>query len=135
MSSHVLSEVERVCDRVAIIRGGRIALLEVVEDLKRKRIKKVHATFTGPIEAGSLSLPGVRDLTVKPSGSGTVAEFRVEGGAVPAVVRALGSLPLADMVIENPSLEDIFFEFFGPEAAAEVARAHAVEGREGRGQG
>ena len=135
MSSHVLSEVERVCDRVAIIRGGRIALLEVVEDLKRKRIKKVHATFAGPIEAGSLSLPGVRDLTVKPSGAGAVAEFRVEGGAVPAVVRALGSLPLADMVIENPSLEDIFFEFFGPEAAAEVARAHAVEGRERRGQG
>jgi ABC-2 type transport system ATP-binding protein len=145
MSSHVLSEVERVCDRVAIIRGGRLALLEVVEDLKKKRIKKVHATFAGPIETGSLSLPGVRDLTVKPSGSGTVAEFRVEGAAVPAVVRVLGSLPLADMVIENPSLEDIFFEFFGPEAAAEArppggearlsggeARLSGGEGRRGR---
>ncbi len=149
MSSHVLSEVERVCDRVAIIRGGTIAVVEDVETLTRKRVKKVQVTFaaTGasseatprapsvaapgaPSPAASealtaaLTLPGVRDLSLK----GDTAVFRVETTALGGVVKALAALPVTDLTIENPSLEDIFFEYFGPEAAAEVARADDVNG-------
>lgn len=143
MSSHILSEVERVCDRVAIIRNGSIALVEDVATLVGKRVKKVQATLQGSAEASgaggasaagsasaadaansaasTLARPGVRDLSVK----GNVVTFRVEAAAVPSVVKTLGGLPLADLTIENPSLEDIFFEYFGADAAAEVARAHS----------
>jgi len=143
MSSHVLSEVERVCDRVAIIRGGTIAVVEDVETLTRKRVKKVQVSFGGapsPAEsealAAALTLPGVRDLSLK----GDTAVFRVETTALGGVVKALAALPVTDLTIENPSLEDIFFEYFGPEAAAEVARAgdgdeSAEMGSRGAGRG
>jgi len=128
MSSHVLSEVEKVCDRVAIIRGGTIAVVEDVETLTRKRVKRVQVTFAAPGASSpaasealtaTLTLPGVRDLSLK---DGT-AVFRVETTSLGGVVKALAALPVTDLTIENPSLEDIFFEYFGPEAAAEVARA------------
>ena len=153
MSSHVLSEVEKVCDRVAIIRGGTIAVVEDVETLTRKRVKKVQVTFAAPgapsdaapgapspaaSEAltAALTLPGVRDLSLK----GDTAVFRVETTALGGVVKALAALPVTDLTIENPSLEDIFFEYFGPEAAAEVARAgdgdeSAEMGSRGAGRG
>jgi ABC-2 type transport system ATP-binding protein len=145
MSSHVLSEVERVCDRVAIIRGGTIAVVEDVETLTRKRVKKVQVSFGGagtPAPAApealtaALTLPGVRDLSLK----GDTAVFRVETTALGGVVKALAALPVTDLTIENPSLEDIFFEYFGPEAAAEVARAgdgdeSAEMGSRGAGRG
>lgn len=138
MSSHILSEVERVCDRVAIIRGGKIALVEDVATLTQKRVKKVHATLGGGEAAGglkaassSLTRPGVRELAVK----GQTVTFRVETSTLPDIVKVLSGLPLVDLTIENPSLEDIFFEYFGPEAAAEVARAHAEGGGDGAGTG
>ncbi len=144
MSSHVLSEVERICDRVAIIRDGSLALVEDVSTLMRRRLKKVQATFAGEAagaapatgrdgmpQADALRRAGARDLAL----SGNKATFRVEAGALPGVVKTLGSLPLVDLVVENPSLEDIFFEYFGPEAAAEVAQAHAgPEPRRPRGR-
>lgn len=131
MCSHVLSEVERVCDRVAIIRNGAIALVEDVAALTRKRVKKVQVAFSAPLDREHLAVAGVRDLTVTgPAGAPAAwsATFRAEASALPAVVKALASLPVTDVAIENPSLEDIFFEYFGAEAAAEVARAQAEPG-------
>lgn len=132
MSSHVLSEVERVCDRVAVIRGGSIALVEDVATLIKRRVKRVRATFAEPVSVERLArVPGVRDVTAK----GPAFSFRAEASALPEVVRALAALPLVDVAIENPSLEDIFFEYFGAEAAAEVARAQAGNGRSGVSRG
>jgi ABC-2 type transport system ATP-binding protein len=140
MSSHVLSEVERVCDRVAIIRGGAIAIVEDVDTLTRRRVKKVQAVLagTGPSAqtaateglAAALGPLGVRDLTA----AGRNVTFRVEAAALDGVVKALATLSLSDLTIENPSLEDIFFEYFGPEAAAEVTRVGpSLEATAGRG--
>ncbi len=126
LSSHVLSEVERVCDRVAIIRNGSIALVEDVASLIRRRVKRVQAIFSEPVKAEKLAaIPGVKNVQ---TGRAT-AILRAETSALPAVVKALAALPLVDVAIENPTLEDIFFEYFGAEAAAEVARAYAVSER------
>ncbi len=60
LSSHILSEVERVCDRVAIVRGGSLAALETTESLLEKRRKRVTMAFSKPVDASAFArLPGV----------------------------------------------------------------------------
>ena len=58
LSSHILSEVERLCDRVAIVRNGRLAALETTESLLEKRRKRVTLVFAGPVDAAVRRSPG-----------------------------------------------------------------------------
>ena len=116
-SSHVLSEVERVCDRVAIVRAGRLVALEEVASLLSKRRRHVEMRLDGPTPDLS-AVPGVTGLVV----DGPRLECFLEGDPR-AFLAALVDAPVADLVIEPARLEDAFLELYAGEEAAEAAEA------------
>jgi ABC-2 type transport system ATP-binding protein len=105
-SSHILSEVERVCDRVAIIRSGRLVALEDVAALLAHRKRHVELRVRGvlPDLAG---IPGVSGVIIR---DGLIV-FSLEGDIGP-FVRALGGTDVADLTIEPARLEEAFLEFY-----------------------
>jgi len=115
-SSHVLSEVERICDRVAIIRAGRLMALQHVDELLARRKRTVHLRWR----------EGVPDLSGVPG----IADIKVEGdrlsatllGEVAPFVRAVASPMLVDLTIEPARLEEAFLEFYAEDEPAEGVR-------------
>jgi ABC-2 type transport system ATP-binding protein len=118
MSSHILGEVERTCDRVAIIREGRLARVDRVEALRDMAHHQVELRFTGPVPTAEFeSLPGVSDVVAEDH----VLRMRVSGPITP-VVRAAARYELADFVSREPTLEEVFLAEYGPQTqTAEVA--------------
>ena len=103
-SSHVLSEAEKACDRVAIIRDGKIVMVDRVDALRDLAAHQVELRFTGPVPAAEFEkIPGV---------SGVVAEDHVlrmhVAGPIAPVVKAAARFELADFVSREPSLEETF---------------------------
>jgi ABC-2 type transport system ATP-binding protein len=114
LSSHVLPEVERTCDRVGIIREGRIVEVAAVRDLTARAVRTVEVRVAGTPPTDALrSLEGVRDLTVE----GEVIRCRVVGDVDP-FLKALAGTHVVDLVSEKPSLEEIFLAFYGGEGGS-----------------
>ncbi|HZG55413.1 ABC transporter ATP-binding protein [Paenibacillus sp.] len=105
-SSHILSEVQRMCDRVAILKEGRLIQVESVENLTKNNFKKVAVSFAAPPSA-PLELQGI--FKQESHGNGVHLLYK---GDIAALVRALGDLPLTDVRIEEPSLEEIFMHYY-----------------------
>lgn len=118
LSSHILSEVERTCDRVAIIREGRLTRVDRTESLRDLAHHQVELVFTNgaPVEAFA-SLAGVSDIVAEDH----VLRMRVSGSIMP-VVRAAAAYDLADFVSREPSLEETFLAEYGKTAVEAVAR-------------
>ena len=113
-SSHVLSEVERVCDRVAIVRAGRMVALEDVAELVARRRRSVTARLLG--SAPDLDgVAGVSDAEVE----GGVLTCTLAGDPGP-FLEAFRGVALSDLVIEPARLEDVFLELYAGEAADEA---------------
>ena len=111
LSSHILSEVEKSADRVAIIREGRIVKTDTVEGLRDLAHHQVELRFAGPVPAAEFeALPGVSDLVVDDH----VLRMRVAGAITP-VVRAAARYELLDFVSREPSLEETFLAQYGQE--------------------
>jgi ABC-2 type transport system ATP-binding protein len=109
LSSHILSEVEKSADRVAIIREGRIVKLDTVEGLRDLAHHQVELRFAGPAPASDFeNLPGVSDLVADDH----VLRMRVAGAITP-VVRAAARYELLDFVSREPSLEETFLAQYG----------------------
>ena len=112
LSSHVLSEVERTCDRVAIIREGRLARVDRVDALRDLRAHQVELRFSGPVPAAEFeAIPGVSGVTADDH----VLRMHVAGPIAP-VVQAAARHELEDFVIREPSLEEKFLSAYGREA-------------------
>jgi ABC-2 type transport system ATP-binding protein len=112
LSSHILSEVEKSCERVAIIRDGRLAKLGTVDSLRDLAHHQVELRFSGPVPAEEFrALPGVSDLVAEDH----TIRMRVAGPITP-VVRAAARFELLDFVSREPSLEDTFLAEYGREA-------------------
>ena len=105
MSSHVLPEVEELCDRVAIIRDGRLVGEGLVERLRRGRTRTMCVEFREPPSDG-LHTPGVE---VQAQG-GRWWRLAVPGDINP-LLRELAAHDLADMVFERPRLEELFVHY------------------------
>jgi ABC-2 type transport system ATP-binding protein len=117
LSSHVLSEVERTCDRVAIIRDGRLAKVDRVEAFRDLAHHQVELRFAGPVPAAEFErVPGVSDLAVEDH----VLRMRVSGPIAP-VVKAAARHDLLDFVSREPSLEETFLAQYGQDVV-EVAQ-------------
>lgn len=111
LSSHILPEVERVCDRVGIIREGKLITVESVADLKAKAISRLEFTFADEISAKAFEkVEGVKDVQVTDSR----VLFTVEG-ALDAVVKAAAQYTVVNIRSEEPHLEEIFLAFYGRE--------------------
>jgi ABC-2 type transport system ATP-binding protein len=110
LSSHVLSEVEHMCDRVGIIRDGRLVRVAHLDELRRIRAHRVEIEFAPgtPIpEAQIRDAEGVDDMTV----SGQRVTFTVRGTFEP-VLHAIRDAEVIDLVSTEPSLEEIFLSYF-----------------------
>jgi ABC-2 type transport system ATP-binding protein len=106
-SSHVLSEVERVCDRVAIIRQGRLVAMEETAALLARRKRNVQIRFAGAPPRLE-SVPGVS--AIERSNGGAI-RCRVEGDMRPFLA-AIADAGVEDLTIEPPRLEDAFLELY-----------------------
>jgi ABC-2 type transport system ATP-binding protein len=109
LSSHIMSEVEKTCDRVAIIREGRLARVDHTGALRDLAHHTVELVFTDhvPVEAFS-SLPGVSDVVAEDH----ILRMRVAGGIAP-IVQTAARYDLADFVSREPSLEETFLAEYG----------------------
>jgi ABC-2 type transport system ATP-binding protein len=114
LSSHELDEVERVCDEVGIIREGRLAAVESVEEMRSRAYRNVVARFHRPVAAGDFAgLPGVEDVELE----GLTVRFRVRGDLDPAI-KALARQAVADVEITRPTLEELFLTYYDRGAAS-----------------
>ena len=116
LSSHIISEVERTCDRVAIIRDGRIVRLDTVDALRDLAAHEVELRFAEPVDpAPYAAVPGVSNLVVE----GRTIRMLVSGPVAP-VVRLAAQADLIDFVSREPSLEEVFLAEYGTAAGRPV---------------
>jgi ABC-2 type transport system ATP-binding protein len=109
LSSHNLAEVERMCDRVGILRDGRLAAVESVADITGRALRHVRLRFAGAAPADEFAvLPGVSGLRA----DGAELRFLLAGEPT-EVVRAAGRHRLVDVEIARPSLEEAFVAAYG----------------------
>ena len=108
-SSHIMSEVEAVAERVAIIRKGVIVEVAEPASLINRALRRAHVRFRQPVDMGSLAnVPGV---TVLSQDDGTSVLLQVEG-EMDDLIKALGAFPVSDFETERPSLEEIFLAYY-----------------------
>lgn len=109
MSSHVLSEVERLCDRIAVIRTGEIVLLSTVEEARRRSGRTIRIHFAEPVSSMALP-PGMTWISETPQ----LWSVRVPGDAG-ELIRRIAALPVRDVEIAEPALEDVLRTFYREE--------------------
>ena len=106
-SSHVLSEVERVCDRVAIVRSGRLVMVEEIAKLRARRRRNVAMQVEGGLPALQ-GVAGVSDVDIR----GQRVTCSVDGDIGP-FLSAISSTRVVDLTIEVARLEEAFLDFYG----------------------
>lgn len=107
MSSHDLAEVERTCERVAVIRQGQLVANGTVQELSSHYRRTAVIRFRGPIPNG---LERLGEIDLVDAGASTV-RVRI-GDDINPLIRALAHLDVAHLAIEEPQLQDIFFGFY-----------------------
>ena len=106
LSSHVLAEVEQTCDRIGLVRGGRIVATGTLADLERDARRRVNVTFTGPVPAP----PDTAGITVV---SATPTEWTLDvRGPAGTAIAILAGLPVRDLSIAPFRLEDYVAQFY-----------------------
>jgi len=108
LSSHVLDEVHHLCDRVGIIRAGRLVAVEDIDDLQARSVREVTIRFRGPVDAGPFrGLPGVTDVRV----TDRTLSLRAAGD-LDALVKLAARHPVVDFVSTPVDLEEVFLAYY-----------------------
>ncbi|MCF3142828.1 ABC transporter ATP-binding protein [Streptomyces platensis] len=125
LSSHVLSEVEALCDRVSIIRKGRTVESGSLGELRHLTRTSVTAELTGPPN-GLATLPGVHGLSSRPlpGSQGHRVRLQVDTDKLDAVLRSLGTSGVRSLISTPPTLEELFLRHYQDDARTDgtVAR-------------
>ncbi len=109
-SSHILSEVQRLCDRVAIIKDGRIVTVEKISTLKENTYKKFKIESKSGIDKNLFDLEGVNQLEQE---GGTISFlFR---GNINSIMKKIAEIEIANLWVEEPDLEEIFMHYYEKE--------------------
>jgi ABC-2 type transport system ATP-binding protein len=108
MSSHVLSEVERICSRIALLRRGELVLLAPVEEVRRMAARRVRILFCEDVLSGPSRLPEGHEILEVKTRSWS---FRVHGALGP-LVSVLAGLPVKDIEVYEPRLEDVLMKYY-----------------------
>ncbi|MRR08433.1 MAG: ABC transporter ATP-binding protein, partial [Deltaproteobacteria bacterium] len=110
LSSHVLNEVQKLCERVAIIKEGRIIKLEKISDLTENNYKKIRVETKSDPDAGIFSIPGISNLETN---SHTVS-FLFKGN-INHIFKIISGMEITNAWIEEPTLEEIFMHYYEKE--------------------
>ena len=117
-SSHIMSEVEEVAERVGIIREGRIAEVAEVAALVHRALRRVTVRFQSSVDSSALAdVPGVTVLSTEPDS----VTFQIQG-EMDALIKALATWPVSDLETERPSLEEVFLAYYQGERKHEEVR-------------
>ena len=121
LSSHILSEVEAICDRVGILRQGRLVDQGTLEELRHLHAQTVEVTFAGTAPA----LPTIPGVEVERSAANAL-RLEVSGDMGP-VVQALAGHPIVTLTSREPSLEEIFIHHYDGSSSTDVGGSAAPE--------
>ncbi|WP_191561566.1 ABC transporter ATP-binding protein [Metabacillus idriensis] len=110
-SSHILSEVQRLCNRVAIIKEGKIVTVEKISTLQENTYKKFKIEANTKLEQNYFNLTGVNNLEVK----NNVASFIFKGN-INTIMKKIADIEITNLWIEEPDLEEIFMHYYEKEA-------------------
>lgn len=111
LSSHVLSEVQKLCNRVAIIKDGKIIKLEKISDLTENSYKKFRIELKNETNKNFLDLEGINNLKFE----GSKVSFLFKGN-INHIIRKISEAEILNIWIEEPSLEEIFMHYYEREA-------------------
>ena len=119
LSSHILHEVERIADRVGIIRNGRLVVVDSVATIKAQAVRRLELRFAEPVAADHFSqLPSVIDT--ESLEDGTAVRVSV-AGSVDAVVKAAAQFETVSVIADEGDLEDAFLTYYQDEEAGDAA--------------
>ncbi|MEO3824139.1 ABC transporter ATP-binding protein [Actinomadura sp. B10D3] len=113
LSSHILSEVEALCDRVTIIRKGRTVETGTLADLRHLTRTSIHAELAAP--PGGVALPGAHDVHI----DGTSIAFEVDTTELDAALRELTRIGVRTLTSRPPTLEELFLRHYEDDLAKE----------------
>ena len=118
LSSHILAQVEKLCDQVSIIRLGRIVQSGTLAELRHLTRTTVEAETVRPV-AGLVDLPGVHDLTVEGAKDGVQrVRMAVDGVQLDSVIRELSAAGIRTLTSHPPTLEELMLRHYGDELSA-----------------
>ena len=121
LSSHILAEVESLCDRVSIIRAGRTVESGSLESLRELPRTSITAETARPVD-GLDRLPGIHDLELRPALDGdTEIRFQVDTSHLDEAIALLSNAGIRSLVSTPPTLEELFLRHYGDELAGEAA--------------
>jgi ABC-2 type transport system ATP-binding protein len=109
-SSHILSEVQKMCDRVAIIKEGKIIKLEKISTLKENNHKRINIEAKSIIDKNYFNISGVTKLETKDN---NISFFY--SGNINIIIKKISELDIANLSLEEPDLEEIFMHYYAKE--------------------
>jgi ABC-2 type transport system ATP-binding protein len=119
LSSHILSEVEALCDRVGILRAGALVEMGTLSEMRHLSALTVEATFDGSVPDLS-RVPGVHSIEVV----GRVVRCQVAGSVEP-LLKVLASSGVHELLSREPSLEELFLAHYGSDSGVTAGATHA----------
>jgi len=131
LSSHVMSEVEEICDRVGIIRQGELITVEKIEDLKAKKLQSIEVHFASSVSDNIFEkLPNVSDVEI----NGNVAKVKVSGDNIDLFIKSIANHKVTKIIAPEPNLEEIFLSYFkGDESKDDENKGTESKGDENKG--
>ncbi len=108
LSSHILPEVERSCDRVGIIRKGKLVVVETIKNLKERALRPIEVQFKEEINPGDFETLGLQNLKI----DGKTLHCSVPGD-MEIFVKTIAKYKVTTLTTEEPNLEEIFLKFYG----------------------
>jgi ABC-2 type transport system ATP-binding protein len=107
MSSHILSEVQQLCDRVAFIKDGEIISVQSLNELEAETAKRIHVVWAKGTKTSTVSLKGLKE--VRHDQQGTIYSYE---GEMPSLLATFAKLPVRDITIQEPDLEELFITYY-----------------------
>lgn len=107
LSTHILSEAQKVCDRVGIIKKGKLIKIENIEELKNKNIRNIHIDCSQDIPLKDLKIQGVEKVEKTKDGY-----YIVSVGKIGALIKKINELDIEDIRISEPTLEETFIDYY-----------------------
>ena len=111
MSSHILAEAEAVCDRVAIVKEGRLKMVEEIASLQGKTGKVLDVEFRGPVDVEEFRMPGVSEIKVDDNRLSLTINENLD-----SVIKTVATHKISNMSLKTYSLEQLFLQYYKNEA-------------------